>query len=1158
MTKIKKTLLSTLFVLFGAHFVWAQNSVTGTVTDAATGETLPFVTVMVKGTAIGTATSEQGIFTIGVPNAESVLIFTFVGYETLEVRADASSSMVVRMQSSATLLESVVITGYQTISRERATGSYVIAGEDVLNKKPSGSISGALTGIIPGLVTVSSDLNGQNRFLIRGRGTLRQTQVNQSPEDYQLSMDPLIVVDGMPIQGFTHSAFGGDGFLNARDPFSTVNPNDVETITVLKDAAATSIYGARAANGVIVITTKKGKGAEKLNIRVEAFTSIGAKPDLDYAFNMASTENTIWYMEHLRTYYPSYQNTWYNPYNYPNEPWLYYINDVARDMLEHYERGNIATLTELRAKQDAMIARGNPWKKDLNKYVYRNSINQKYSISFRGASEKLNYSLSAAYDNNTGYLIGDNSKKFLLNSVNNYKLSDRLTFNFGFNASLSDNTNNGIHINTLKNNISPWSRLVDDDGNFVHIASKDIQFPWGGLISGGAITVYEPVYRSLYEGKMPKSWLYNPVEDRDQMNNTSERLTARITGGLDYKITNDLKVNVSGQYERNQYSQHSLFRPNSYLVRNYNNRFSTLNTTTKQYVSNFPAGGIFQNRGDLYVGYILRGQIDYGKSFEKHDIAAIAGTEVMSSTHSNNPTLWRYGYNENTKAVSTALDYINQQTNMFGTKVNAPYAPPGSLVIHEDRFFSAYANAAYTYNNKYSATASFRTDASNYQSITMREKFSPFWSVGASWILSRENFMNGTDWVDFLKLRTSFGEAGLAAGKGLTASVTTLGNMNGDVFSNYEPKTQVSVRGNPTLTWEKSRTFDAGVEFRLWKNKLYGSLSCYNKYTYDVLTNASVPIISQGAGTAMFNNATISNKGVELSLGSKMNITEDLAWNGIFNLSFNKNRILEYNVFNTSLRPDYYPGYAMNSVWAYKTIGYTPEGYIILQGKDGTKEIVTSRDATHLYDPINSAAGQTLEAYNWIYHLGNSDKTIPTHIGITNTFTYKGFTLSCLLTGKFGYYIPNGESYSTRQDVASISKALDRARKVYNTGYDKHPAYAGMPLWTDANKDVFNAGSTWMYYSNLVNNVDQAYVKGSHVRLNEIYLGYDLPNNRLGNFGKYVHSINFFVQARNLGIIWAANNMNIDPDYPLATSLTSHNPIKPMKTYTFGLKFNIN
>ncbi|MDR0795336.1 MAG: SusC/RagA family TonB-linked outer membrane protein [Tannerella sp.] len=1158
MMKIKKTLLLTLFVLFGANFALAQNQVTGTVTDAATGETLPFVTVMVKGTAIGTATSEQGIFTISVPNAESVLTFTFVGYEMLELRANVSRPMIVRMLLSATMLESVVVTGYQTISRERATGSYVIAGEDVLNKKPSGNISGALTGIIPGLITVSSDLNGQNRFLVRGRGTLRQTQVDQLPEDYQLSMDPLIVVDGMPIQGFTHSTLGGAGFLNTRDPFSTVNPNDVETITVLKDAAATSIYGARAANGVIVITTKKGKGAEKLNIRVDAFTSIGAKPDLDYAFNMASTENTIWYQEHLRTYYPSYQNTWYNPYNYPNEPWAYYINDVARDMLEHYERGNIATLQELRARQAEMIARGDQWKKDLNKYVYRNSVNQQYSISFRGASEKLNYSLSAAYDNNNGYLIGNNNRRFLLNSINNYKLSERLTFNFGFNASLMNSTNNGINFNTLRNSISPWSRLVDENGNFIHIASKDIQFPGGGMIPGGATTVYEPVYRNLYDGKMPANWFYNPVKDRDCMDNTAERLTARLTGGLDYKITDDLKVNVSGQYERNQYSQHSLFRSESYLVRNYNNRFSTFNPATGVYASNFPKGGIFNNRGDLYVGYILRGQVDYSKNFDKHDIAVIAGTEVISSTHSNNPVLWRYGYNENTKAVSTALDYVTQQINMFGTRVNSPYAAPGTLVIHEDRFFSAYANAAYTYNNKYTATASFRTDASNYQSKSMREKFSPFWSVGASWILSREDFMNGIDWVDFLKLRTSFGEAGLAAGKGLTATVTTLGNVNGDVYSNYEPRTQVSVRGNPTLTWEKSRTFDAGVEFRLWKNKLYGNFSYYNKYTYDVLTNASVPIISQGTGTATFNNAVISNKGVELSLGSRMNITKDFAWNGMFNLSFNKNEILKYNVFNTLLRPDYYPGYAMNSIWVYKAVGYTPEGYIILQGKDGTKEKVINRDATHLYDPINGAAGQTLEAYNWIYHLGNSDKTIPTHIGITNTFTYKGFTLSCLLTGKFGYYVASGEIYDTRQDVASFSKALDRAIKVYKTGYDKHPAYAGMPLWTDANKDVFNAGSTWMYYSNLVNNVDQAYIKGNHVRLNEIYLGYDLPNNRLGNFGKYIHSINFFVQARNLGIIWAANNLNIDPDYLLTTSLTAHNPIKPMKTYTFGLKFNIN
>jgi|GEM_PF-179531 len=1122
----------------------------GTILDEE-GNPLPGAVVIVKDNPRkNTSADISGKFELTDLPLNTILVVSFLGYENVEYTVTERNNVNIQLTSGTVRLDDVVVTGYQTISRERATGSYVIANEEMLSKRPSANISNALTGIVPGMLTVTSNLDGQNRFLIRGKGTMQQT--SQSNADYQVSLDPLIVVDGMPIQGFSTGNLHGAGFLNAKDPFSTVNPNDVETITVLKDAAATSIYGARAANGVIVITTKKGKGAEKLNIRFESFVSVGSKPDLDHAFNMASAESTIWYMENLRNYYPSWTSTWFNPYYDATNPFIY-INDVAQNMYEYYDAGNI-TQAEFNRRQADIIARGNQqlWKKDLNDLVYRNSVEQQYNLSLRGGSEKLTYSLSAMYNIKDAYLIGDSSKGLIINSINSYKITNKLTFNFGLNTSLSNQTNNGIYLNTLKSSLSPWSRLVDDNGDYTHLAGV-ITYPYTNSLTSHTIynTMYEPIYRSLYDGKTPASWLYNPVADRQYLDNTSERFTTRISAGLDYKILDELKLSVSGQYERNTYSANMLYKPESYYMRNLMNRFSTLNATTGLYNTYLPTGGAFNDRGDIYTGYVLRAQADYGKTFGKHDIVAIAGTEIMSSTQNNIPLIWRYGYNENTNAVLSSLDYVNQRQNIFGVNAYMPYIAPSSLLTYEDRFFSAYTNAAYTYDEKYTLSGSLRADASNYQAASVRDKFSPFWSVGASWIISREEFAKGLDWVDFLKLRASIGEAGIAAGKGITASVTTLGNVGASpTLSNNEPATQISARGNPALTWEKSRTIDLGLEYRLWNDKLYGNFTWYNKYSYDVLTNASVPIISQGVTSAVFNNAAISNKGIEISLGSRLKIVDDLEWNGMFNFSYNKNKVLEYNVINTSMRPDYYAGYPINGIWVYKTVGYTPEGYIILQGKDGTQEIADSRDATHLYDSINGAAGETVEDYNWTYFLGNGVNTMPAHFGFTNTFTWRGITLSFLLTGKFGYYIPSEERFSTRQDVPAYASALDRAMDTFNKGY-ANSAYAGMPLWNDDNSAVFSAGSTWMYYSNLVPALEDYYLKGDHIRLNEVYLGYELPNKFLGGVGNYLQNINLFVQARNLGVIWSANNRNIDPDYLLGE-------FKPLTTFTFGVKFNLN
>ncbi len=1123
-------------------------TVTGRITDEGS-QPIVGVTVVLQNTNRGVITDADGRYSIDVPG-DGVLVFSHVTFNTqtiqVEGRAVINLSMMVKYQA----VNEVVITGYRVIDQESATGSYATIGEDVLEKKPVTNISHALTGMVAGLATVSSTIDGQDRFLIRGEGTIGMQTSSTTDHEKRLDTDPLIVVDGFPIQGFTPSSVGGGGILNSKDPFSTINPNDVESITVLKDAAATSIYGARAANGVIVITTKKGKAGDKINISVNGFVSASSKPDLDYAFNMASAESQIWFVENLKKYSSEYAGV--DPYRDAANPFRP-MSDIAALVWETFDAGNMSE-SEYNSAKAALLAqaRGNKWQDDLNKLVYRNSITQQYNLALRGGTDIHTYAFSAGYEDDKTHERGVSTQKIMANFMNSFKLHRRLTLDVGLNAGMTKGRNNGVNLATLRSGLSPWTRLVDGNGDYNHFTTS-ITYPYAstnGNSSGNLslATMYMPILESRYADVVPSSWYYNPVEDAKTMNNTTERFNVRLNAGLKYDIVDGLSVAVRGQYERNQYEANMVYSPESYYVRHYNNVHSSLNPATGRYETYYPAGGVLNERGDKFEGYTFRAQADFNRQFGRHRVTAVAGTEVISSTNVLSPTIWRYGYNENTNAVLTSIDYVNQRANIFGAQAYMPYIAPGILATLEDRFFSVYLDTEYTYNNRYILTASLRADASNYQARDVRDKFSPFWSVGGAWLISRENFMQDTDWVNSLKLRASIGESGLAAGKYSTSTVTTVATYAGNILqTNNEPYNTISARGNTTLTWEKSRTFDMALDFRLWDDKLYGSVEYYNKFSYDVLSNATVPLITQGVATAKFNNAELSNKGVELKLGSRMTIAGDLKWDGWLNFSYNKNEVLKYLVTNTSPRPAYYPGYSMNHIWVSKLAGYTDEGYMILQGNDGTQEIVKDRASLHIYDSVNGAAGEKVEDYNWTYALGNNMPS--TYASFSSTFTWKGLTLSFLLTGKFDYYFYRGDNFGVSHINAAFSKSLDKALEIYNEGYGNQSSYTYFPLFNDANAAVFATGFTWPYMSNLHNYSQAGYLKGDHIRLNEIYLGYDLPRSIMDR-QKVFSNVNVFFQARNLGMIWSANKV-MDPDYPAGS-------FKPMATYTFGLKFNFN
>lgn len=1099
-----------------------KRTVKGKVTDD-NGATIPGAAVRNATTGTITVSDMDGNFSIAASEGDK-LQFTAIGMADFSTTVGKNDIVNAVLPLDIIALDDVVVTGYQTISKERATGSYSTVSANVISQKPTANISSVLNGMVPGLSVASNAVDGQTRFIIRGQGTLQSSQIDK---------DPLIVVDGFPINGF--STDNDNPFTNIKDPFSTINPNDVENITVLKDAAATSIYGARAANGVIVITTKKGKAGEKMQISADAYFSVGQKADVEYYFNMASAENQFRYLELMQNYEPI-DLGYYNPYT---TKWKkMYMSDAYSMLWEKDSRGTLSD-SDYQARKAELLnyAEQQLWKKDIEKHILQNTIKQNYNLALRGATEKINYAFSASYNKEDGYSIGNANRRIIINMGAVTKLTKNLSFNININTTFAKRDDNGVSLGSLKAIMSPWSRLTDDNGNFIHVPASN--------------TVYYPILMSEYEGKTPASWLYNPVTDRQYQNFTSNNMNYRIQGGFDYKTSWGLNLSAKGQYEYQMFDIKRMYDAESYYVRDMYNTYSKYNAASGKYESFFPAGGIFTDSGDKYESYNLRGQADYHKKIGKHDIVALAGTEIISATTNNIPSITRYGFNKNTYSVLSTPDYVTMYEDIFGDYWYMPYSELGSLSLYEERFFSIYANLGYTFNDKYSITASFRTDATNYQTKETREKFSPFWSVGGSWMVTKEKFMEQATWVDMLKLRASIGVAGVSAGKKGNSTVTTVETNPGDItYTNNQPYSTISMRGNPTLTWEKSRTLNIGVDFSLFENKLYGNIDYYNKLSYDVLAAATVPVISQGVNKTVYNNAKIQNNGIEVSLGTNINIAKDFIWNGQLNLAYNNNLVKEYNVTSSSptmINVDFLQGYPLNTILVLKPKGYTADGQIILQGKDGSEEIIKDNKTSHVGDQIERQNGKTVDDLNYTYFLGSY--TPKYELGFSNRFTYKGLTLSFMITGRFDYWVNANNRFDASQstDAANMGKHLDGSFEVYDQGYENQTEYSYFPLYSDANKNHFNASWAYMRMDNSQQMFDTQYKRGDHIRLQEIYLGYNLPK-RILSKTKIFEGVNIYAQATNLGIIWSSCK-DFDPEYTWGT-------LKPMTTFTFGLKLN--
>ena len=1062
-----KTLLL-FFLLSCSLTAFSQTQLlVGRVTSTTDQQPLAGVNLIVKGTTTGTTTDADGKFSINVKQNET-LIFSFIGYASVEVVISNQSALDIQMtEDIATLSEvTIVSTGYQQVPKERATGSFVQLDQQLVNRRVSTDILSRLEDVTSGLIFNRNVAGKTNDISIRGTSTIFS------------NTHPLIVIDNFPY----------DGDIN------TINPNDVESITVLKDAAAASIWGARAGNGVIVITTKKGKQNQPLKVSFNSNVTIIDKPDLFYPSRMSSSDFIDVEKSLFDNGYYSSIETSYN--NAPLTPAVELF--IA-------ERDGLLSATEVQQQLNAL--RQQDVRNDFQKYIYRKSVKQQYAINFSGGSSSNKYYFSAGWDNNADNLVSNNFNRVTLNAGNTWSaINDKLEITTGIYYSESNSiSNNGGPSSvrfTASSPVYPYASFKDSNGNNIPLI-KD----------------YRASFIQQAETNGLLNWQYNPLDEIQARDNTTNLVDYRINTKLNYKIFNGLNAEILYQYWRSISENRDLHKATSYFSRNLINQFTQVDAGNNLSRA-IPVGGILDSYTSSAISHNIRGQLNYTKQWSIHEVNALVGYEVKDLTTAGSSFRY-YGYNDEL-ATNQPVDYINwytQYDNPFAL-ARVPNADGQSSLT--DRFISHFANAAYTYKKRYSFSASARKDQSNLFGVKANQKGVPLWSAGLAWNTSEESFYNFNA-LPYLKLRSTFGYNG-NINKNVTAYTTAY--ILGFNSLTGLPYATITNPPNPQLQWERVKVLNLGLDFETKNHIVSGSLEYFTKWGVDLIGTTPFPP-STGITEFTGNTANTKGHGVDIVLNT-INIDKAIKWQTTFLFSYLTEIVTNYKVksaastylsYGSGISGLTYPleGKPLYSVFSYKWAGLdpvngNPQGYVDSQPSSNYSAIVSSATPDNI-----------------MYH----GSARPTNFGaIRNTLAWKNISVSFNIAYRLGYYFRRN-SIRYNNLLSGQVEHGDYAHRWQNPGDESKTNVPSMPLSPDTNRD-----NIYLYSSALVE-------KGDHIRFQDITINYTFDKKLISKLP--VASAQVYCYVNNLGILWKATQTNLDPDYPTQ---------KPMRSIAFGIKID--
>ena len=986
------------------------------------------------------STNMEGIFIYKSDLAKGKISIHHIAYgDTTIDLVKPVKRIEIAMDKRTRVIEEVqVSTGYQSLPKERATGSFASISKESLQEQPGMNILDRLPAVGNGILSEkSTGVSGQ--LMVRGLSTIRGQR------------SPLIVVDNFPYEG----------------DISNINPQDVASITILKDAAASSIWGARAGNGVIVITTKKGTYNIPLSVETSISSRISIKPNLDYIKQM-SASSYIDVEEML------FEAGFYN--NRINSPGKPALSPVVELMLAK-KNGNF---DEQVYNQKISELRTHDVRDDFDKYLYRHAMENQVYTAINGGSKDFAWTGSVGYDHSLSTLT-EKLDRISTRWSNKIRLfpNFELTSDIQFSKRRSTSGRPGIGSITFSgNDLYPYASLKSENGENLPIAQLREEF----------------TREAEAKGLLP--WEYYPLEDYLYSVTKTSTDDIVLNGAVKWSIINGLNVDLKYQYERQIFGGRTENDKESYFTRNLINKFTAIEDN--KIVYNIPLGGILDKSNSVLNSHNVRTQINYTKKWNESEISILGGGEFRSA-NTRGDNYRTYGYNKEILTFNPVNYTTPYKDYISGNTIYVPQMQDFSDMTA--RFVSAYANGSYSYRGRYILSASARRDASNLFGVSTNKKWNMLWSIGASWELSREQFFP-KGWIDYLRLRGTHGYSGNVDPS--MSGVTTIRYVGTSIEIPGAAFARPNNYANPELKWETVAMSNLGVDFSTKNNRLSGSLEYYHKRGFDLLGLEQMDITA-GVGERLVKNvAEMKADGIDVNLNALILERGKFRWRSDLNFSYNKDKVVSYylanktgNVFVADNVISGVEGNPVYSMYSFRWAGLDPE--------TGDPRGWFNNEISKDYNKLTGSATQLADLQ---YH----GSRIPTYFGnMGQTFELDRFSISFRFTYKFGYYM--------RINTIDYNALFNQGRG--HSDFEMRWQQPGDELITNIPSMIFPNPTT--NRDRFFNSSEVTVEKADHVRLSYLYLSYR-PRITSGL------GIEIYGNATDLGIIWRANKKGIDPD----------------------------
>ena len=1077
--KKAKLFFSTVFMLIAVS-LFAQNvRVSGTVKDASNGEGVPFASVVVKGTTSGVSSDADGNYTISAP-ANGTLEISAVGYTTLDVAIAGQPVINVVLEPNFEALTETIVVAFGSTTKEAFTGSAAVVRADDLQKRATTNVTNALVGSVPGLqIKGASGAPGAGSGNINIRGLA----------SVQASMDPLIIVDGAPYPA----------------SLTNIPQNDIESVTVLKDAASAALYGARGAAGVILVTTKRGRSADA-QVNFDARVGVNSRAVVDHDVITDPAQ-----------FYEAYYTQLYNYHYYGQGETAQAANAAANaDMLTHLGY-NVYTIPDGQlligadGKLNPNATLGRSYKFNGETYymqpdnwrdlAYKNAVRQEYNVSVNGGTNRSSFYASMGYLNEDGIIEYSGYERLSARVRADYQAKDWLKIgaNVSFvNSAQRSNPNMGtdlgstnlMYYTTFIAPIYPiYVRVLNDAGNPV---IRTDEFGHEQYDYGVASSNYGVGRGFMQTGNPFGSNRYNAAQ------NKGKQLNGTFT--VDIDITPHLHANVS-----------TTVNWGNTLTTTYDNPFYG------------PKAGV---NGELYKASSTSVRtnniqtLTYANTFNRHYINLMVGHEYYKATTDSQGITAQGGFSPDILEVNAFANVLYSGTTSSSSMYNV-----------EGYFLSAQ----YDFDKRYYLSASYRRDASSR--FATNHRWGNFWSVGAAWIISKEPFMASASWIDQLKLKASIGQQGNDA----ITNYAYIDTYSLSKSTDIDMTPSFNMIGNENITWETTTNSNVGLEFSFLRGRIAGSLDAYYKKTANLLFWISIP---ESAGSRGYygNIGDIAHKGLELSLSVVPVRTRNVEWTISGNISTNKAVILKLPEGKMGKNGGYYespywwtPGGEMRNYMNYEYAGVSDQGEA-LYWYDEDLSSLGKAETTITNQPGKKHSGTTT-------HIGEATRyalgsLLPKFFGgISTTLRIWDFDLSAT----FDYQIGGRILDNTYAQLMTPARTGSDGGYNYSTDIFKawSPTNTGssIPRWQFGDTDAAAGSSRWL-------------TNASYINFQSFAIGYNIPVRRLG-IDKYISRIRIYAVGENLGYLSARKGF--DPRASMSSTATV-NTYSPVRNISGGIQ----